>query len=446
MTPATRSSLADEMRCAAQALEALMAGERLDSALETAERAAKLEPASGPPVRDLAYSAARQLGLCRELARLLNSREPSAPVAALQCLALSQLITPQRHPATIVDQAVRAARADPRTEAAAGFINATLRAFLRAAPDWLERARREPEARWNHPRWWLDQLRADHPTHWEAIAESADRYPPLTLRINLRRTDLPGYLAMLSAAGLAARVVGPAAIIVEPACSVHALPGWSDGLVSVQDEGAQRAAGWLDPQDGQRVLDACAAPGGKSAHLLELRSIHLTALDLKPQRLRRVGEGLSRLGLSADLVCGDAANPSAWWKGQRFDRILIDAPCTASGIVRRAPDARWLRRRGDIATLAATQRRIIDALWPLLEPGGKLLYATCSVFNAEGRGVIGPFLRDHRDAKDIPLATNPRQSPGRPTDSGPGLQLLPASAPAEDHDGFFYCLLEKRRP
>ena len=446
MTPATRSSLADEMRCAAQALEALLAGERLDSALEAAERAAKLEPASGPPVRDLAYSAARQLGLCRELARVLNSREPAAPVAALQCLALSQLITPQRHPATIVDQAVRAARADPRTEAAAGFINATLRAFLRAVPDWLERARREPEARWNHPRWWLDQLRADHPTHWQAIAESADRYPPLTLRINLRRTDLPGYLAMLSAAGLAARVVGPAAIIVEPACPVHALPGWSDGLVSVQDEGAQRAAGWLDPQDGQRVLDACAAPGGKSAHLLELRSVHLTALDLKPQRLRRVGEGLSRLGLSANLVCGDAANPSAWWKGQRFDRILIDAPCTASGIVRRAPDARWLRRRGDIATLAATQRRIIDALWPLLEPGGKLLYATCSVFNAEGRGVIGPFLRDHRDARDIPLATNPRQLPGSATDSGPGLQLLPTSAPAQDHDGFFYCLIEKRRP
>ena len=445
MNGPVRSALADEMRCASQALAGLAAGERLDHALEIAGREHALEPASRPVVRDLAYRAARTLGLCRELARLLNAREPLPPVAALQWLALSQLIDPLRHPATIVDQAVRAARADPLTEGAAGFINATLRAFLRDAPRWLERARALPEARWNHPQWWLDALRADHPEGWQAIAEAADRHPPLTLRINPRRTDLPTYLARLQAAGFATRVVGPQAVIVEPACPVQSLPGWSQGWVSVQDEGAQRAARWLDVQDGQRVLDACAAPGGKSAHLLELFDIRLTALDLKRKRLAQVGEGLARLGLAARLVCGDAADPARWCKGERFDRILVDAPCTASGIVRRAPDARWLRRRGDLATLAATQQGIVEALWPLLEPGGKLLYVTCSVFKAEGPQVIQSFLRRHRDARELALPVG--RPPSRPaTATGPGLLLPPTITPTEDHDGFFYCLIEKLRP
>lgn len=440
-----RSALADEMRCASQALAGLAAGERLDHALELAGREHALAPASRPVVRDLAYHAARTWGLCRELARLLNAREPVPAVAALQWLALSQLIDPQRHPATIVDQAVRAARDDPLTAGASGFINATLRTFLRDAPQWLDRARKAPEARWNHPPWWIDVLQADHPQAWQSIAESADRHPPLTLRINPRRTDLPAYLDRLQAAGFSARVVGPQAVIVEPACPVHSLPGWAEGWVSVQDEGAQRAARWLDVQDGHRVLDACAAPGGKSAHLLELFDIRLTALDLKRKRLAQVGEGLARLGLQATLVCGDAADPARWWTGERFDRILVDAPCTASGIVRRAPDARWLRRRGDLATLAAAQRRIVEALWPLLEPGGKLLYVTCSVFKAEGPQVIQSFLRGHPDARELALQEGPPQGAAA-HGAEPGLQMLPTASPSEDHDGFFYCLIEKLRP
>lgn len=446
MATVLRSALADEMRPAAQALAALAAGERLDLALEQAERAHALEPASRPVVRDLAYTATRVLGLCRELARCLNAREPIAPVAALQWLALSQLLAPQRHPATIVDQAVRAARTDPQTAGAAGFINATLRAFLREPERWLEAARSEPEARWNHPRWWLEALQTDHPRTWQAIVEAADRNPPLTLRVNRRRIDPAAYVLRLQAQGYTSRVVGPAAVIVEPATSVQQLPGWNEGLVSVQDEGAQRAAFWLDVQDGHRVLDACAAPGGKSAHLLEHAAVRLTALDLKRRRLGRVREGLERLGLSATLVCGDAAEPGQWWDGKRFDRILVDAPCTASGIVRRAPDSRWLRRRGDLATMQAVQGRIVEALWPLLEPGGKLLYATCSVFRAEGQDVIKPFLERHSDALEQALPRG--SSPVAPGDagSGPGLQLLPVSALSEDHDGFFYCLIEKRRP
>lgn len=445
MSTTVRSALADEMRSAAQALGALAAGERLDFALDQAERDHDLAPASRPVVRDLAYSATRVLGLCQALARGLNAREPAPPVAALQWLALAQLIAPQRHPATIVDQAVRAARADPQTEGAAGFINATLRAFLRSPETLLDAARRHPEARWNHPDWWLDVLRTDHPNTWQAIAESADRHPPLTLRVNRRRIARADYVARLEAQGYTCRVVGPAAVIVEPAGRVQALPGWAEGLVSVQDEGAQRAAFWLDVRDGQRVLDACAAPGGKSAHILEEAAVHLTALDLKPRRLAQVREGLDRLGLSGTLVCGDAATPRRWWDRVPFDRILVDAPCTASGIVRRAPDSRWLRRRGDLTTLAAAQTRIIDALWPLLKPGGKLLYATCSVFRAEGQDIIEPFLKRHKDARELALPDCPQPAAGTDT-RGPGRQLLPVSMPSEDHDGFFYCLIEKRRP
>ena len=445
MSTTMRSALADEMRAAAQALAALAAGERLDFALEEAERVHDLAPDSRPVVRDLAYSATRVLGLCQALARGLNAREPAAPVAALQWLALSQLIAPQRHPATIVDQAVRAARADPQTVGAAGFINATLRAFLRSPSAWLDTARRDPQARWNHPEWWLEVLRSDHPNAWQAIAESADRHPPLTLRVNRRRIALADYVVRLEAHGYTCRVVGAAAVIVEPAGPVQGLPGWAEGLVSVQDEGAQRAALWLDVQDGQRVLDACAAPGGKSAHILEEAAVQLTALDLKPRRIARVREGLERLGLAGTLLCGDAATPHRWWDRVPFDRILIDAPCTASGIVRRAPDSRWLRRRGDLTTLAAAQARIIEALWPLLKPGGKLLYATCSVFRAEGQDIIEPFLKRHTDARELALADGPASAAG--TDCrGPGLQLLPVSTPSEDHDGFFYCLIEKRFP
>ena len=443
MSDSFRSALADEMRCAAQALAGLLAGQRLDQSLEVAEQSVALAPASGPVVRDLAYSATRQLGLCRALASLLNARPPAPPIAALQLIALSQLLEPRRHPATIVDQAVRAARADPLTVGAAGFLNATLRAFLRNTDELLERARRDPEARWNHPQWWIDQLRSDQPAHWQSILEAGDRHPPFTLRLNRQRTDVASYLSRLERQGFHGRQVGETAVVVEPACPVRDLPGWSEAMVSVQDEGAQRAARWLDVHDGQRVLDACAAPGGKSAHLLELAAVRLTALELKPKRLARVREGLDRLGFAARLVRGDATEPARWWDGERFDRILLDAPCSASGIVRRAADARWLRSRGDLTTLAAAQRRMLDALWPLLEPGGKLLYVTCSVFEAEGRGVVREFLRSRGDAYDVTLPPG-AEPPVKASQPGPGLQLLPVSTADLDHDGFFYCLIGKR--
>ncbi|MEB2351012.1 MAG: 16S rRNA (cytosine(967)-C(5))-methyltransferase RsmB [Burkholderiaceae bacterium] len=439
------------MACAAQAIAALAGGRSLPSALDAAIGGHGLEAASHAAIRDIAYDTCRQLGLVRELARLLASRSPPPLLAALQWVALAQLLVPLRAEAVIVDQAVAAARLMPGGAAAAGFLNATLRRFVREREALLTAARRKDAARWNYPPWWIAQLRTEHPQAWRAMLEAGNTLPPMTLRVNRRHAAVDDYLAQLAAAGRGARRIGPQAVLLDEPCAVEALPGWAEGRVTVQDAGAQLAAPLLDPQPGERVLDACAAPGGKTTHLLELADCHVTALDLGEARLCRVRENLARLGferpavepgragLPPRLLAGDARRPADWWDGEPFDRILVDAPCTASGIVRRHPDIRWLRRRSDLATLSGQQAEILAALWPLLRAGGKLLFATCSVFRAEGESVVDHFLASRRDARRLALFW--------PFDAGaaePVSQLLPVATATRNHDGFFYALLEKR--
>ncbi|MBW6494597.1 MAG: 16S rRNA (cytosine(967)-C(5))-methyltransferase RsmB [Burkholderiaceae bacterium] len=436
-----RATLAQEFAVAAAALEAMLAGAALPAALGQAIAAAApaLPADSLPAVQDIAYGSTRQLGLCRELGAILNAHPPAPAVAALQIVALAQLLEPLRAAAITVDQAVAGARLRRVTEPAAGFLNATLRRFVRERDDLLVRALRNDEARWNFPRWWIEQLRRDHPGNWEAILAVSNQAPPMTLRVNRRRFARDEYLAQLAAAGVKARPVGPQALVLENARAVAALPEFAAGTVSIQDAGAQLAAPLLDVADGMRVLDACAAPGGKTTHILELADCDVTALDVAADRLARVAQNLERQGLHARLVEGSALEPQLWWDGVQFDRILVDAPCTASGIVRRHPDVRWLRRRSDLATLSARQVEILARLWPLLRVGGKLLYATCSVFRAEGEGVVDRFRRAHRDAIRCDLAWRFEGSDApEPVD-----QLLPRSDSLRDHDGFFYAMLEK---
>jgi 16S rRNA (cytosine967-C5)-methyltransferase len=251
----------------------------------------------------------------------------------------------------------------------------------------------------------------------------------MTLRANRRRGSTADYCVKLTEQHIAATVIEPDAIQLEKPVGVDKLSGFFEGLVSVQDAGAQYAAMLLDVQDGMRVLDACAAPGGKTAHLLERANVNLLALDKDGQRLQRVVDNLNRLGLSASLKVGDAAQPEQWWDGQPFQRILADVPCSASGVVRRHPDIKWLRRHADLENFAAQQLDILQALWRVLAQGGKLLYATCSVFQQENEQVITAFLSQYRDARRVPI-TLPEQSQG---------QLLPN----DQHDGFFYALLQK---
>lgn len=342
---------------------------------------------------------------------------------------------------TLVNQAVEAAKSGTATRSQAGFINACLRRFLRERETLVAITDRNPVAVWNHPDWWIRRLQKEWPDHWQAILKANNQHAPMTLRVNTRRSAVLPYLQTLRMTGVAATAAGNWGVTLEQARPVQEIAGFADGLVSVQDAAAQLAAGLLlsglASTEPLRVLDACAAPGGKTAHLLELSDCAVTALDIDATRCSRIHETLDRLGLQARVLVADAANVPAWWDGQSFDAILLDAPCSASGIVRRHPDVRWLRRESDIAQLVATQARLLKALWPLLETGGRLLYCTCSVFRAEGEDQIQTFLANNTEASLL-------ASPGHllPHNGANG-HTVPDNLPC-DHDGFYYALLEKR--
>lgn len=443
--------LADALRVAAAAWQRFRAGAALDRALDAAAGAAALRhPRAAAAAKDIAYHAARHLALLDALIARLARTPPAPPVAALLALGLAQLLA-QRHAGyAVVDQTVTAAKTGADTRAAAGFVNATLRNFLRRQSALIEEAQRDDTVRYNAPRWWIERLRRAYPAAWAAILDAQREPPPLVLRVNARRIGVDDYLRQLERAGLAATRVGATAVWLHEARPVEAIPGFAEGLVSVQDAGSQLAAQWLAVRDGQRVLDACAAPGGKTAQLAELADgLAIDAVEIDAQRAQRIEDNLARLRArehaTIALHVADAADTRAYAAELRYDRILLDAPCTASGIVRRHPDIPWLRRDSDIAQLATRQARLLDALWPLLKPAGRLLYVVCSVFPEEGARQAERFVERHADARPVAL-------PGQTANA---LQLLPtplAAAPNPAaaasvhptlHDGFFLALFEK---
>ncbi len=399
----------------------------------------------GLPPRDAALAAELAQGGCRWFQRLdfLARRLLERPfrrrdrvLHALLLVGLHQLLNTRIPPHAAVAETAAAAGLLGRRWATAA-VNAVLRRFQREREALLEQALADPVARHVQPAWFIEAMERAWPGQAEALFEGLLLPPPLTLRVDLSRTGLGEQAARLAAAGIPSRPVAgvPSALMLERAVAVEALPGFAEGLVSVQDAGAQLAAPLLDLRPGQRVLDACAAPGGKTGHLLEqAEDLELVALDRDAGRLRRVEENLARLGRAARVVAGDAADPEGDWTEDGFDRILADVPCTATGVMRRHPDIRLLRRAGDVPELVARQARILDSLWRLLRPGGKLLYATCSLLPEENARQVEAFLARQKDARALPL----ERAPGVP--AGPGLQLLPVT---KETDGFFYALLEK---
>ena len=370
----------------------------------------------------------RRLGRLRLFLSALAGRDLNPPeLTGLVLVGLAELDATTTPAYAAVNEAV--ASAGRRFPRARGFVNALLRNFLRRREELARLAEQDLVAQWNFPLWWIERLQAAYPSDWQAILAAQNEHPPMTLRVNRRLGTLQDYQAVLEKAGIPSRQVGEWALTLDQPVPVSELPGFRDGRVSVQDLGAQHAADLLQVTSGMRVLDACAAPGGKTAHLLELADLDLVALDADPQRLRRVTETLARLGLSARVQAGDAGDPPAWWDGHPFDRILLDAPCTASGVVRRHPDGKWLKRPADATGLAREQARLLDAVWPLLHRGGTLVYATCSVFPEENAHQVEAFLRRHADAR--------RDSVDLP--GGSDGQLLPD----RDHDGFFYARIVK---
>lgn len=429
----------------ASALHAIRGGQSGTAALTAVDAALR------PGVQALLFQVLRQAGRAEVLRAQLASRKPPPAADALLCTALALCWNPQEAPYdsfTLVNQTVEAAKNHAATRGQASFINGCLRRFLRERDALVASTDHDLLARWNHPHWWVDRLRKDHPTHWEQILRANNTHAPMTLRVNERKCTVEQYLSALSAIDLDANQWGGTAIALQQPVPVQSLPGFAQGWVSVQDAAAQRAAPLLlqglDMSKPLRVLDACAAPGGKTAHLLELAgadaAVEVTALEIDAVRSSRIHETLARLDLHAKVLVADAARPQDWWQqhcgGVAFDAILLDAPCTASGIVRRHPDVRWLRRETDIAQLAVLQARLLQALWPLVKAGGRLLYCTCSVFRAEGDAQVQTFLAHHSDARLLP-------SPGHLIPGGADKGQSVPDNQSSDQDGFFYALFEK---
>lgn len=367
-------------------------------------------------------------------------RRRDSVVGALLSTALHALIDSDTAPYATVSATVDATAALGKPKLR-GLVNAVLRRYQREAPALLAAAQARPEGRWQHPEWFIKRLQHDWPDDWQAILTAANEQPPLWLRINARRCTRADWLARLPAGAATAGPL-PQAVHVHTPVPVSELPGFAAGDCSVQDLASQFAAVLLDAQPGMRVLDACAAPGGKACHVLERAAVELVALDKSGPRLQRVRDNLQRLALAASVVAGDATEPSQWWDGRPFDRILLDAPCSATGVIRRHPDIRFLRRPADIAKFVATQRELLDALWPLLRPGGRLLYSTCSLLPAENSAVVREFLAVTANARVVdPGAAAPlNQLPFAAARAlEPGLQLLPGNG---DTDGFYYVLIE----
>jgi len=417
-------------QAAVQVVCQVLAGRNLNQVLSsTLQTLPALTPQQRGALQDLSYGTLRHYGqMARVLGRLLHKPVQDEQLRTLLLVALYQLQYSKAAPHAIVNYAVRAA--GKFSAGAKGLVNAVLRNFLRKRELLIAEASGSEEGRYSYPQWWIDVIKSQYGERAGTILLAGNRHPPMTLRVNSRRISPTDYLSMLLRQNIQASLIFPDAVLLEHPVAVEKLPGFSAGLVSVQDAGAQYAAKLLDVSDGMRVLDACAAPGGKSTHLLELAQLDLLALDKDAQRLERVSENMQRLQLSARLQIGDAAQPQDWWDGRLFQRILADVPCSASGVVRRHPDIKWLRRPEDIEGFARQQLQILNALWRLLESGGKLLYATCSVFERENRGVISEFLGDHDDACELIL-------PAAELTQG---QLLPD----DRHDGFFYALLCKQ--
>jgi 16S rRNA (cytosine967-C5)-methyltransferase len=424
---------------AAEALAAVRGGASLDVALPAAQARLK-QAADRALLQALCFGVLRDLRLLEALLGLLVERPLKDPrLQALLLAGLFQLRSLRVPPHAAVSETV-AATARIGQPARAGLANAVLRRYLRERAALEAALPQDPAIRHSHPDWLVAQLRADWPDRWPDILAANQAPGPLCLRVNTRRTTRDAYQARLQAAGLFASPSphAPQALTLAEAVPVERLPGFAEGEVSVQDAAAQLAAGLLDLEHGQprglRVLDACAAPGGKSAHILELAEVELLALDRDPARLARVQDTLQRLNLQARLQAADAATPPAWWEGKPFDRILVDAPCSGTGVIRRHPDIKWLRRESDIAALAQAQRRLLDALWPLLAPGGVLLYATCSLLCAEGEDVIAGFLRTRADAEVWPIEAGWGEA------CGAGRRI---AAGADGMDGFYYARVRR---
>ncbi|MDD2699636.1 MAG: 16S rRNA (cytosine(967)-C(5))-methyltransferase RsmB [Sideroxydans sp.] len=416
---------------AAGIVKRVVDGSNLDRVL--AERIAAnpgFSPQQKGALQDLSYGTIRYYARLEFMLGKLLERPPRDKLLPyLLMVTMYQLEYSKAGSHVVVDQAVRAAK--KLKSPVSGVVNGVLRNFLRQQESLRMAANARKSSRFAYQDWWIREMEQQYGERSTSILDAGNMHPPMTLRVNRRCTTTEDYMSLLEKADIGFQRLTAEALLLTQPMSVERLPKFFEGWASVQDAGAQCAASILEIEDGMRVLDVCSAPGGKAMHMLEKANVELVAMDKDEQRLDRVRQNLHRGKLNAEVICGDASQPDTWWDGKPFQRILADVPCSASGVVRRHPDIKWLRRPADIVEFSEQQLRILQAVWPLLASDGKLLYATCSIFKQENQDVVDRFLATQRDASqaviNLPFANDP-----------PG-QLLPCN----QHDGFFYALLRK---
>jgi 16S rRNA (cytosine967-C5)-methyltransferase len=420
---------------AAEAIGQVFAGRNLGVVLENLfARYSNITLQQRAVAQDLSYGTLRFYGTIEALLdQLIQKPLDDAKLQCLLLVAIYQLQYDKAASHTVVDQAVKAASQSKKTWAK-GLVNGVLRNFLRQQTELVANLEGNEFATYSYPAWWITKLKHQYPDHWQAMLEAGNQHPPMTLRVNPHQISVADFVAKLNAEGIASQALGANAVMLEKPLPVDRIPGFADGEASVQDFAAQIAGYALDLKNGQRVLDACCAPGGKTGQILELADVDLVAVDNDEKRIDLTQSNVERLKLKATLLVGDAGDSSAWWDGKPFDRILADVPCTASGIVRRHVDIKWLRREADIASFTKQQAHILPSLWQVLAKGGKLIYVTCSVFKEENQRQIDSFLKLNTDAEQLPLD---QPLAGLSLNNG---QLLPSA----NHDGLFYALLQKR--
>ncbi|MDC1311011.1 16S rRNA (cytosine(967)-C(5))-methyltransferase RsmB [Burkholderiales bacterium] len=384
-----------------------------------------------PAVKNTVYGALRYLGYLEFSLDSLVSKRPNGLVSLLLIsIYLIEYSRSANH--AVVNAAVSSAKQMGFVKLA-GLVNAVLRNYLRQQSKIKKNACDHDVANLQHQAWWVQKIRQAYPSQAEDIFSTSLQHPNLALRVNTRSTSLEEYLRLLDDQNIMwerpEQIWADAAVILTQPVSVHQIPGFFEGLVSVQDVGAQMTATRLDLRPGQRVLDACAAPGGKTCHILELEDVYVTATDKDPERIIRVRENLDRLSLAAETQAADISDTEAWWDGELYDRILLDVPCSASGVVRRHPDVKWIRREKDIDSFVKQQRSLLSVAWKVLLKGGKLLYTTCSIFPDENENQVKWFLKEQSDAKLDPIYAAQN-----------GHLILPN----DSHDGFFHALFEKK--
>ncbi len=417
---------------AAGIVKEVLEGKNLDKVFQKYSKENKIYPKDISQIKDLVFGTLRSYGKTKFVINKLVKITPyNTLILTLLHVALFQLISNRSNAYTVVDQAVSASNIVNKRHTK--FINGVLRAFLREKESILEKAEKIEEAKYSYPIWWINLIKKEHPKSWDNILDLGNSHPPLIIRVNIKKTSITSYIKKLEKLNIEHLWLGIEAILIKKPMPIDSLPGFKEGEVSIQDYGAQIATHLLDLKKNDNVLDACSAPGGKACHMNEIQEIKLTAVEVDKQRVKKINENLNRLGHTFKVINSEIKAGNAWWDNNLFDRILLDAPCSASGIVRRHIDIKWLRRYDDLDYFHEKQFQLLRASWEMLKPLGKLLYVTCSIFETENRSVVNRFLKEENTAVEIkikfPKNVNVEDN-----------QLLPSLI----HDGLFYALFQKK--